>query len=162
MGPCTNMRKGKKEKRTHNDNTKIVIKSESFKANYDNSFLLPIGDAVRVILFRNNHAIVMSIFFASEFVSGCVFFLFFFWLSKSPIHQLCLLFHADCFSGSVFLSPCFVVSMRLKYKHVPYTRFTHKNEHIHLHTEMWRTEPWNTPIPNTMGFLPCFCIFLSH
>lgn len=68
------MKRKERETNTHNDNNKIVIKSESFKANYDNSFLLPIGDAVRVILFRNNHAIVMSIFFASAFVSGCVFF----------------------------------------------------------------------------------------
>lgn len=116
-------------------------KNESFKANYDNSFLLPIDDAARVLLFRNNHAIVMSAFFCLSFAHSLrsisshsdsqlnVFLVLF---SKSPIHQLCLLFHADCFSGSVFLSPCFVVSMRLKYKHVQYTRLTHKNG----------TEPW--------------------
>lgn len=63
-------RTGRTERRNGTWQKNVFDKNESFKANYDNSFLLPIDDAVFVYyFFWNNHAIVMACVF---FLCACV------------------------------------------------------------------------------------------
>lgn len=136
------MTKDSKEWIREKKGDEFTVKTRSFKENYDNSFLLLTSLYCVCIMstfffVHNFGALQKIVLLLYEFLHGFMFaqnqtFLF---CAKLPInaythtHWSCLLFYADCFSGSIcltfqFLS--FFSIVRLKYKHVPFIR-----EHTH-------------------------------